>query len=147
MKLIKILKNNLIEIKSLTLKNLCMMGSMHHNKSISFYSQQYVDKTLNTTNHLDSQNGAKRCKLVSVKPSVKFNMSPMSPSKPAKNGNKQIKSILKRKSERHPRNNNNNTTKYLKTETIRFSKREYTSKSRRKSASIVIVSRYFSVFK
>jgi hypothetical protein len=141
MKLIKILKNNLIEIKCLTLKNLCMMGSLHHhhNKSISFYSQQYVDKTLNTTNQLESQNGAKLCKLAGGKPSVKFNMSPMSPSKPTKNVNKQIKSILKRKSERHPRNTNN-TTEYLKTGTIRFAKREYTTKSRRKSASIVIVS-------
>jgi len=145
MKLIKIFKSNFIEIKCLTLKNLCMMSSLHHhNKSISFYSQKYVDKS-SITNHLDSRDCLKRRKISGEKPCVEFNLSPMPPSKSNNNINKQVKSILKRKDQSQPRNTT--TTKHLKTEAIRFTKRENTTKARRKSASIIIVSLFDCLLK
>ena len=143
MKLIKILKNNLIEIKCLSLKNLCMMGSLHHhNKSISFYSQKNVDTIKTKLNH----NVSKRRRINGEKPSVEFNLSPMPPSKPNNNTTKQIKSILKIKCQSQSRNTSmtttttTSTTKCLKKEALRFTKREITTKTRRKSASIIIVS-------
>jgi hypothetical protein len=140
MKLVKILKNNLIEIKCLSLKNLFMMGSLHHhNKSISFYSQTNVDK-----NKIKNHNVSKRRKICGEKPSVEFNLNPMPPSKPNNNTTKQIKSILKIKCQSQSRNTSMNTTttttKFLKREALRFTKREITTKTRRKSASIIIVS-------
>ena len=139
MKLIQIFKNNLFEINCLTFQtfNMCMMGSMHLNKSISFYSEPDEAKTTNNKD-VRTSCGSKRRKLDAENPeckrSVKFDLRPMSATKPSgRRSNCQIKSILK--TQRVLDNTHNVSSKH---NAKLFAKR--VNHTKRKSASIVIVS-------
>lgn len=127
MRLKQIFKDNLFEIKFNYLK-MCMLGSVSHNKSISFYSHSDSSK-----HELDFA-PSKRRKVDSEKANVKFSTFPM----PASNGGAKtvgpVKSILKKTTPP-----SRNTTRQFKAEQKKFTKRANTN-NRRKSASIIIVS-------